>query len=53
MKGTNCPHWRAYMLVDGVMLLVHADHDVDPTGTMACFLAPDGKVTYGGERETN
>ena len=41
------------MLDNGSMLVVHKDHGTDLMGSMCCFVAPDGKVTYGVENETN
>ena len=44
MVGTQCPHWRGYMLNDGIMLLVHKDHDVDITGDAAVFVDQSGNI---------
>ena len=44
MMGTRCLHWRGYMLNEGIMLLIHKDHDVDMTGDAAVCIDQDGDM---------
>ena len=44
MEGTRCSYWRGYMLVNGDMLLIHKDHDVDITGDAAVFVDQGGNI---------